>query len=373
MPEEDLKNKRIVLRVDFNVPIIKGKVQDDFKIERALPTIKYLIKQKCKIVLISHFGRPEGRRVKSLSLEPVYKVLKKQLKGVDVKFKSGTATVLLLENVRYDKREDENNLVLAKELAKLGDVFVNEAFAVSHRKTASTVGITKFLPSYAGLNFENEVKYLSKALNPKKPAVALIGGAKVKTKFDVVENFLKTYSKVMVAGGVANTFLLAKGFKIGDSLVEVSKISKAKKMLNSRKILLPKDVIISDKSMRKIVVKKIGKDKNLCNRNEMILDIGPETIKLFSKHIREARTIVWGGPMGLLENKKFSHGTIALAKLIGARSSGKNIGIAGGGETTLAIEMSGMGRYYDFISTGGGAMLEFLAGKNLPGVKSLLK
>ncbi|NQT49276.1 phosphoglycerate kinase [Candidatus Kuenenbacteria bacterium] len=379
----NLKNKHIVLRVDFNVPVKNGKVLDDTKIERALPTIKYLLKQRCKLAIVSHFGRPEGRQVKKLSLEPVYAVLKNKLPKAAIQFKNGIPKlassvlaqndIVLLENIRFDKREDENSVVLAKELAKMGEVFVNEAFAFAHRKTASTVAITKLLPSYAGLNFADEVKFLTKALTPKKPAVALIGGAKVKTKFEVVENFLKIYSKVMVAGGVANTFLAAQGYDIGDSISDPSKISKAKKLLKSTKMLLPRDVLVSNKNQRKVRVVKIEKQKVLCKKGEQIMDIGPETIKYYSQQIKKAKTIVWGGPLGMFEKPKFSHGTLAIAKLIGSRGSKHAIVIAGGGETTLAIEMSKMEKYYDFISTGGGAMLEFLSGNILPGIKSLLK
>ena len=376
-----IEARRVVLRVDFNVPVKGGKVLDDYKIERALPTINYLLKQKSKIVLISHFGRPEGRRVSSLSLEPVYRVLKKKLKGTSVKFfsrpltignhKLPDADVVVLENIRFDRREDGNKPTLARTLAKLGEVFVNEAFATSHRENASTVGITNFLPSFAGLNFENEVNFLSKALKPKQPAVALIGGAKVETKFQVIKNFLKIYNKVMLGGGLANTFLAAKGYDVGGSLFEPSEIGKAKRLLKSSKLILPVDVVVSGRNKQKVRVEKIGRQKKLCLREERILDIGPATIIRYAKYIRRAETIIWAGPLGLFEVPRFSHGTLALAKLIGARSSGRALGIAGGGETLLAIHMSKMGRYYDFISTGGSAMLEFLEGKKLPGIAAL--
>jgi len=377
-----LESKRIVLRVDFNVPVKNGKVLDDYKIERALPTIKYLLKRKCKIVLISHFGRPEGKSVKILSLAPVYRVLKKKLKGIRVKFfsrpltignhKLPEADIVVLENIRFEKMEDDNKPTLAKILSRMGEVFVNEAFAASHRENASTVGITKLLPSFAGLNFENEVNFLSKALKPKKPAVALIGGAKVETKFQVVKNFLKIYNKVMLGGGLANTFLAARGYDVGGSLFEPSEMGNARRLLKSPRLILPIDVVIFDKKKQKTRVEKIGRQKKLCRQQDRILDIGPETIIRYAKYIRWAETIIWAGPLGLFEVPMFSHGTLALAKLIGARASGRALGIAGGGETLLAIHMSKMGRYYDFISTGGGAMLEFLEGKNLPGIKALI-
>jgi len=279
--------------------------------------------------------------------------------------------VVVLENIRFDKREDDNKPALARILSKMGDVFVNEAFATSHRENASTVGITKLLPSYAGLNFENEVKFLSQALKPKKPAVALIGGAKVETKILVIKNFLKIYKKVMLGGGLANTFLAAKGYDVGGSLVEPGEIARAKRLLQSKKLILPIDVVVADKKRQKARVEKIGQQKKICGAEEQVLDIGPETIKLYSLYIRSAKTIVWAGPLGLFEIPKFSHGTLALAKLIGARASGRALGIAGGGETLMAIHMSKMGRYYDFISTGGSAMLEFLEGRSMLGIKAL--
>ena len=377
----------MILRVDFNVPLKNGKVEDAFKIDEVLPTINYLLKHNCSIVLVSHLGRPDGKRAKSLSLFPICKVLMKKLAGEKVVFESKKFNqplikkisgrlikrgLIVLENIRYDAGEEKNDLTLAKDLAKIGDVYVNEAFSVSHRKAASIDRLAKLLPAYAGFKFFEEVEYLSKALNPKKPAVALIGGAKVETKFEVIENFLKKYNQIMLGGGLANTFLKAAGYDIGGSLFDASKVQKAKLFLESKKIILPLDVVVSDKKTRKTArVVLIKKNRKLCSVGEEILDIGPATIIAYSKLIRKAKTIVWGGPMGLFELPKFSHGTMALAKIIGARSSGRALGIAGGGETLYAIHKSKMGRYYDFISTGGGAMLEFLSGKKLPGIEAL--
>ena len=378
--QANLKDKRIVMRVDFNVPVKKGKVLEDFKIDRVLPTIKYLLKNNNKLILISHFGRPEGRRVKAMSLKPVYRVLKKKLAGKKVKFADSMSDIVygdalsditFLENIRYDKREEKNDLRLARELAKLGDVFVNEAFSFAHRKTSSSVGIAKYLPSYAGLNFMEEFKYLSKALKPKKPAVAMIGGAKIKTKFDVLENFLRSYSKILVAGGIANTFLLASGYEIGRSIVEPSKVRKAKQLLRSRKIVMPVDFVVADKNLKNARIVKVGDDKKLCRKTDYLVDLGPETIELFLDQIWKAQTIVWGGPPGLIENKEFSRGTVKLARAIGQHAVGRPIAIAGGGETVMAIEMAKSAKKYDFISTGGSAMLEFLEGKKLPGIKAL--
>jgi len=382
----EMKNfgKRVILRVDFNVAFVKGKVEDEYKIDMALPTIQLLLKNKCQIVLLSHFGRPEGRRVKAMSLMPVYKILRAKLSDATMRFigdkidarlvakvKNLKEQIVFLENIRFDKREDKNDKSLARLLAAMGEVYVNEAFAACHRANASTVGIAKLLPSFAGLHLDKEVNYLSRALKPKKPAMALIGGAKVSTKFKVLKNFLKIYDKVMLGGGLATTFLAAKGYAVGDSLFEKSELGRARRMLSNKRLLLPLDVVISDGAQTMAKVMLVGRDKKLCEKNEKILDIGPLTVRRYAEQIRKAQTIIWAGPVGLIECPRFRHGTIALARLIGARASGKAIGIAGGGETLYAIHLSKMGRYYDFISTGGGAMLEFLEGRKLPGIEVL--
>ena len=382
---EEVFGKRVILRVDFNVAFAKGKVEDEYKIDMTLPTIRLLLKNKCQIVLLSHLGRPEGRRVKAMSLKPVYNILRAKLPGVSMRFfddeidlcltgkiKQSKGKILFLENIRFDRREDENSKSLARLLASMGDAYVNEAFATCHRANASTIGIVNYLPGFAGLHLEKEVHYLSRALNPKKPAMALIGGAKVSTKFKVIKNFLKIYDKVMLGGGLANTFFAAKGYDVGGSLMEKGTLKSAKSLLRSSRLMLPLDVIVTDrKTRRRARYVLVGKDKHLCAKNEEILDVGPATIRAYALEIRKAQTIVWGGPMGFVEIPRFSHGTLALAKLIGARASGRAVGIAGGGETLYAIHLSKMGKYYDFISTGGGAMLEFLEGKKLPGIEVL--
>ena len=324
----EIRDGRVILRVDFNVPVKKGKVEDSYKLKRALPTIKQLLKNKNQIVLVSHLGRPKGKRVKALSLEPVFKELKKMLVGKGYKMKffpqkvdaklvkrvnDTDVDILFLENMRYDKREDENRKNLALLLAKMGDVYVNESFAASHRKMSSLVEITNYLPSFAGLNLVQEVSYLNKSLKPKKPAVALIGGSKIRTKIALIKGFLKTYNKVLIGGGLANTFFAAKGYEVGGSLFEPEELRRAKLLLQSKKIILPKDVLVSDKKRKKIRVVKIGRDQILCEKNEMILDIGPETVKRYADEIKKAKFIIWNGPLGLIEEKKFSHGTIALA------------------------------------------------------------
>ena len=383
----EIRDGRVILRVDFNVPVKKGRVEDNYKIKRALPTIKRLLKNRNQIVIVSHLGRPDGKKVKALSLEPVFKELKKLLAGNGYKMKffpqkidaklvklvnDTDVDILFLENMRYDKREDENRKNLAVLLSKMGDVFVNESFAACHRKMSSLVENTNYLPSFAGLNLVQEVNYLSKSLNPKKPAVALIGGSKIHTKIALIKGFLKTYNKILIGGGLANTFFAAKGYDVGGSLFEPDELRRAKLLLKSKKIILPKDVLVSDKSRKSVRLVKVARDKVLCEKNEMILDIGPETVKKYADEIKKAKFIIWNGPLGLIEEKKFSHGTVALAKFIGSRATGRAIGIAGGGETLLALKMAGVEKYYDFVSTGGGSMLQFMEGKVLPGIKPLI-
>jgi len=384
-----IENKRVVLRVDFNVALQDGKVLEDFKIKGALPTIKHLLKNNCQIVLLSHLGRPEGKRVSALSLKPVCLYLSKLLPSVKIKFfndkislalikklKNYQGQIAFLENIRFEKGEDFNDLILAKKLSQMGEIFVNEAFAACHRALSSTVGITKYLPSYAGLNLSREIKFLSKALRPNKPAIAVIGGAKVETKAKVIRRLARSYAKILLGGGLANTFLAAKGYELGASIgLDKADVNFAKKLLKlTNKIVLPLDVVVADKkTQRKIKIVMIGKDKLLAGKDEQVLDIGPATVNYYSQFIRTAQTIVWNGPMGLLEKAQFRHGSVTLAKIIASRASGRALGIAGGGETLYAIDLSKMGKYFDFVSTGGGAMLTYLEGTSLAGLKPLIK
>ena len=381
-----VESKKVLLRVDFNVPIKNGKVEDEYKIQCALPTINYLLRRGMQVIVVSHFGRPQGRRIQSMSLKPVYNVLKLKLRPHSVKFipdKINSKSllkiaktpegVILLENIRFEKGEDENSAELARRLSRIADIYVNDAFACSHRKAASISAITKYLKPYAGLNLEREVLYLSRALEPRKPAIALIGGAKIESKLPMIKNFLKVYDYILVGGGIANTFLKTKEYNVGSSLIDKGYLTAARQLVKNRKIILPCDVLVGfNNGKERVRDVKIGSEQKICSSKEKILDIGPRTIIYYSNLIRQANTIIWAGPMGCFENKKFSHGTLTLAKIIGARASGKALGIAGGGETLMAIHQSKMGRYYDFISTGGGAMLEFLSGKKLPGLRPLI-
>jgi phosphoglycerate kinase len=386
----NLRGKKIFLRADFNVPLRKGEVQDDYKIAAALPTIRYLLRYKCKIIIATHLGEAGGRKTNVHSVKPVAKKLAALL-GRKVRFvndcigngvikeasKIKESEVLVLENLRFYKEEKGNNKIFAKSLAKLADIYVNDAFAVCHREHASVSAIKKYLPSYAGLLLEKEVLNLGKALKSKKPLVVVMGGVKISTKLPFVKKVFHKAERILVGGALANIFLAARGYEVGRSLAPKEEITALKKeslfseKSNQRKVLLPIDVVVGGKidGSGKAAVKKAAQ----VNKNEIILDIGPATIKFYSKHIKEAGTIIWNGPMGKFEAEHFKHGTLAIARLIASRSRGRAFGLAGGGETVEALKMSQMMDYVDWVSTGGGAMLAFLAGEPLPGLRGIVK
>lgn len=385
------KGKRVLVRVDFNIPLgPKGEIgeEEDARIRASLPTIVKLRKAKAKVILVSHLGRPEGREAK-YSLAPVAAHLAKLLGGpvgfigdnleddhlVDRKIaamKDGDVTIL--ENIRFYKGEDSNSSFLARRLASFADAFVDDAFAVAHREAASNVGVTKYLPSYAGLLLETEVKHLSKLLGkPKRPFVVLMGGAKISSKLPTLKKLLSVADTVLVGGGMANNFFRAKGLSMGKSLVAPDDVKLAKGLLakHSKKLHLPKDLLcttrLDDKAEpRYCRPEDIAKD-------EHVVDLGAETIREWAAIIKTAKTIVWNGPVGLFEVKKFSHGSVSLGRVVAARSTGKAFGVVGGGETVQCLARTGMAEYVDHVSTGGGAMLEFLAGKTLPAIKPLMK
>ena len=384
-----LAGKRILVRVDFNVPVGKGGRIDDaegIKIKSALPTIDRLAQAGARLVLVSHFGRPKGCEPE-FSLAPVAKYLSK-LMGKPIKFiddcledgdkvdravaKLKDGEVALLENIRYYPEEEKNDPKFAKRLASLADVFVNDAFGTCHRAHASTAGVTKFLPSYAGLLVEKEVKSLDRLLKkPKKPFYVLMGGSKISSKFPTLKKMLRVADKVFIGGGMANNFFKARGFEMGKSLVSADEVKLAKALLKNKKIVLPVDVLAATAAKEEAKVRICRPDE--VKKNELIVDIDVQTMRDFAIELKKAQTLVWNGPVGLFEIRKFSHGSVILGRVIAARSKGRAFGVVGGGETIACLERTGMAEYVDHVSTGGGAMLEYLSGKVLPGIKPLLK
>ena len=375
LKEAKVTGKTVLVRVDFNVPLKNGKISDDKRIRAVLPTIEFLRKKKARIVLISHLGRPDGKVSEDLRLAPVAAYLSKLLKypvhyepdciGSDVEFAVRglhEGDVLLLENLRFYPEEEADDAGFAQKLAVLADVFVNDAFAVSHRAHASVHAIAKFLPSYAGFLLEKEVKMLSSLLkSPKHPFIAIMGGAKVSDKIGVIESLLKKVDAILIGGAMMFTFYKALNYEVGKSKFEADKVALAKSLLknSNRKIILPIDVVLSDK--RVVPADKMPK-------NSAGFDIGPETQMIYSEMIKSAKTVFWNGPMGLFEQKPFDKGTLAVAK---AMSECKGVTVVGGGDSVAAIEKAKLEKKFSHVSTGGGASLEFLEGKELPGIKVL--
>lgn len=382
----NLAGKRVLVRVDFNVPLKNGKIIDDSRIYASIPTIEYLIKKGAKVILVSHLGRPDGYD-KKLSLAPVAKRLEELLKEpvkllkikklkdyrnetVDEIKKMKNGEVVILENIRFfpDEAKDENNF--GKTLAIIADIFVLDGFAVAHRDSGSVTGVAKHLPSYAGLLLEKEIAGLSKAIEkPKKPFVVVLGGAKMETKLPVLKNLLSKADHVLIGGGIFNTYLKAKGYKIGKSLVDNDYLKEALKYCGAKKVVKPVDVVVGKENGADFKVMRVGKKFEIRDRRYAIFDIGPETIRLYSQYIKKAQIIVWNGAMGYFEQKPYDVGTLSIARLVASRSKGKAFGIIGGGETLQAMEKVKMTEFVDLVSTGGGAMLEFLAGEKLPGVR----
>lgn len=384
----DFKGKKVLLRVDFNVPMRDGKVTDNTRIKAALPTIKYLRGQGARLILVSHLGRPKGAVKEELRLDPVARQLEKLLGTPVAKVDSSIGReaqeavlalkdgdVLLLENIRFYPGEEKNESAFAQELAQLADVFVNDAFGTAHRAHASTVGVADYLPAYAGLLMEREIKMLGKVLTaPRHPFVAIIGGAKVSDKIGVIRNLLTKVDTLLIGGGMANTFLAAKGLDLGESKVEGDKLDLARELLTEAQeqgvqLLLPTDVVVADAftpdAGQQIVKADLGVSKGW-----MALDIGPLARQQFAEAISNAATVVWNGPMGVFEFDAFALGTAAVAE---ALADSKAFSVVGGGDSAAAVEKLGKADAIDHISTGGGASLEFLEGKTLPGIAILLK
>lgn len=382
----DVAGKKVLVRVDFNVPLNdKGEITDDTRITASLPTIQYLLEQKAAVILMAHLGRPKGQVKPELSLAPVAKHLGKLL-GKNILFapdcvgeaaqaaasKLKPGHILLLENLRFHKEEEKNDMEFAEKLASLADLYVNDGFGVSHRAHASVEGVTHFLPAAAGFLLEKEIQYVGQAVtNPLHPFVAIIGGAKVSDKIGVISNLLDKVDTLLIGGGMANTFLAAQGYKMGKSLVEEDKLDLAKELLakakkNKVNMLLPTDLVMAAAFApdAEHVTEKV---KNL-NQAYMALDIGAETSKAYAEALADAKMIVWNGPMGVFEMDAFCKGTEAVAKAV---AKSRATSIVGGGDSVAAIEKLGLAKRITHISTGGGASLEYLEGKVLPGVAAL--
>ena len=383
----DLKDKKVLVRCDFNIPMDENKnITDNRRIVAALPTIKYLLEQNCKVVLCSHLGRPKGEFKPEFSLKPVAKELSKLLGkevimaddviGEDAKNKAEklkNGEILLLENVRFHREETDNDPEFAKKLASFGEVFVNDAFGTAHRAHASTEGVTKYLPAVSGFLIEKELKFLGEALeNPERPFVAILGGSKVSDKIGVIENLLEKVDTLIIGGGMAYTFFKAQGYNVGDSLCEEDKCDLALEIMEKAKekkvkFLLPIDNKIG-KEFKPDTESKTVKSTEIPDGWEG-LDIGEETIKLYREELQNAKTIVWNGPLGVFEFDQFAVGTNEIAKALGDINA---IKIIGGGDSAAAVEKAGLADKMTHISTGGGASLEFLEGKKLPGIEALM-
>lgn len=386
----DVKGKKVLVRVDFNVPLSKEnneEIADDTRIRAALPTIDYLLENDAKVILMSHLGRPKGEAKPEFALKPVADWLENHYKDkfhffpspevVDDKVKEEVANlkegeVCLIENTRYVAGETKNDPEFAKKLASLADLYVNDAFGTSHRAHASNVGVASILPSAVGFLIEKEIDVMGKALEaPEHPFVSILGGAKVSDKIGVIENLITKVDTILIGGGMAYTFLKAQGKEIGESLLEEDKMDLSLELIkkaeaNNVEILLPVDVVIADEI--KAGAETAIVDIDSIPEDKEALDIGPKTAELFSSKIKEAKTVVWNGPMGVFEIKEFADGT---NKVAAALAESDAITIVGGGDSALAIELAGLKDKITHVSTGGGASLEFLEGKDLPGISSI--
>src|SRR3954469_7308414 len=388
--ELDTAGKRVIVRVDFNVPLKDGKVESDKRLKESLPTIEYLRKKGAKVILMSHLGRPDGQRVPDMSLRPVADALAALL-GAPVAFADdcvGRAAekalavlhpggVLLLENLRFHAAEEENDPAFAKQLAALADVYVNDAFGSAHRAHASTEGITKFVAQAAsGFLMKKELDYLGEALtNPKRPFVAVIGGSKVSGKIDVIRHLLPQVDKLLIGGGMTYTFLKAQGLEVGKSIVENDKLELAKSLLAEagNKLVLGTDVLVTDKldfKARTLGATKVVSTQAIPSDWEGV-DAGPETVATFRKILLEAKTVIWNGPVGVFEIDGSAKGTIAVAEALAEATAAGATTIIGGGDSASAVKKAGVASKVSHVSTGGGASLEFLEGKVLPGVAAL--
>ena len=385
----DVKGKRVLVRADLNVPVKDGVVTDATRIQRQAPTIKELADKGAKVIVLSHFDRPKGKVVPSMSLKLLVAPLSDAV-GRKVAFandcvgeKATSAVaalkdgeVLLLENTRFHKGEEDNDPAMAKQLAAQGDIFVNDAFSAAHRAHASTEGVARLLPNAAGRSMQAELTHLEKALgNPQRPVMAVVGGAKVSTKIALLENLVARVETLVIGGAMANTFLAAQGVKVGKSLYEPDHMETARRIIHAANesgaaILLPTDVVVAKEfkagtAHRTVPADQIGDD-------EMVLDVGPDSIKAFENRLNGTRTLVWNGPFGAFETAPFDKGTVTAAKAVAAATrAGNLLSVAGGGDTVAALAHAGVEEDFTYVSTAGGAFLEWLEGKTLPGVEAL--
>ncbi|MFS8541224.1 MAG: phosphoglycerate kinase [Tissierellales bacterium] len=388
LKELEVKGKRVLVRCDFNVPLDEnGNITDDRRIRSSLPTINYLIENGAKVILMSHLGRPKGEPNPKLSLAPVAKRLS-ELLGKEVIFAKDDRVVsdevkeivsdmkekdvVLLENTRFRKEETKNEEGFAKELASLGDIYVNDAFGTCHRAHASNVGVSNYLPSAVGFLVEKEITVMGEALeNPERPFVAILGGAKVSDKIGVIENLLNKVDSILIGGGMSYTFLKAQGYEIGTSIVELEKLELANEIMKKAneknvKLMLPVDVVVAKEFKNDTEFKTVPIDE--IPADMMGMDMGQKSIEMFSEEIRKAKTVIWNGPMGVFEMENFKKGTEAIAKVLAEIDATTSVG---GGDSASAVEKAGLASKMTHISTGGGASLEFLEGKVLPGIAAI--
>jgi phosphoglycerate kinase len=380
----DVRGKRVLVRLDLNVPLQEGEVADDTRIQAALPTIRYLLEREASIILCSHLGRPKGQVDDSLKMEPVARRLAELLERPVTKLddcvgpqvesavaEAGPGDVILLENTRFHPEEKANDPEFARQLASLAELYVNDAFGSAHRAHASTEGVAHYLPAVAGFLMEKELEFLGRVLaSPVHPFVAILGGAKISDKIGVIENLLDRVDVFLIGGGMANTFLKAEDYDVGDSLVEDGSLDVARSLLQQAgdKLILPVDVTVADRFEAEAFSQVVAAGN--VPRGWRILDIGPRTLELFQGHLENARTVVWNGPMGVFEFAKFAQGTEAVARMLANLPDATTV--IGGGDSAAAVKRVGLDDKMTHVSTGGGASLEFLEGKTLPGVAALL-
>ena len=384
---DDLNNKKVLLRLDLNVPLKDGKILDTTRIDKILLTLNYLIKKKAKIIIISHIGRPKGKIDKSLSMLPVCHYLKKKLNkeielvderifnfGSNFIFKKENDKIIFLENIRFYEQEEKNDEEFAKTLSNLGEIYVNDAFSCSHRAHASVDKITKFLPSYCGIQMDTEISALSKVTsNIDRPITCIIGGSKISTKFGIIKNLIPKFDNIIIVGGMANNIINYKGNNIGKSIKEIDCETTVKEIFETSKnhscqISFPIDVLVGKNMDDKSKVKELDEIEN----DDMILDIGPKTIDKIKKIIENSKTVLWNGPAGYFENPNFARGSHEIAKQIVKKNKDSSIySVIGGGDTVALINQINVAEEFNFVSTAGGAFLEYLEGKELPGIKAL--